>query len=159
MTNAYQAPPHGSYVGGGRTSGGGAASISANNLVISQVDFAEAVADFHVEGAIYDCFVSAAAVSDNHTHLVRSAANDDTFQTADVRLALLHGVQTVDIVVAGLTSVLAVGRGEIAYSVFDCQNFVLHFCTLTFFFRGAFPAPVVFTNSVFVGDIRVQLFT
>ena len=54
--------------------------------------------------------------------------------------------------------VLARSGSKVANCVFDTYDFVLHFCTLTFFFRGVFTAPVLWTNSFFVGDIRVQLF-
>lgn len=150
--------PTAAYFGGGRTSGGGAASISAHNLVISQIDFSEAVTDFHVQNVTGNIGNVTAEVGNNLAHLVRSGA-DDCGNLAVGVLAVFQRVQTVNVIMLDGVCVPARGRSEITNCVFDTNDFVLHFCTLTFFFRGVFTAPVVFTNSVFVGDIRVQLFT
>ena len=149
--------PTAAYFGGGRTSGGGAASISAHNLVISQIDFSEAVTDFHVQNVTGNIGNVTAEVGNNLAHLVRSGA-DDCGNLAVGVLAVFQRVQTVNVIMLDGACVPARGRSEITNCVFDTNDFVLHFCTLTFFFRGVFTAPVVFTNSVFVGDIRVQLF-
>lgn len=149
--------PTAAYFGGGRTSGGGAASISANNLVISQIDFSEAVTDFHVQNMTGNIDNVTAEVGNNLAHLVRSGA-DDCGNLAVGVLAVFQRVQTVNVIMLDGVCVPARGRSEITNCVFDTNDFVLHFCTLTFFFRGVFTAPVVVTNSVFVGDIRVQLF-
>ena len=46
------------------------------NLVVGEVDFSEAVVDFHVEDVTGNVCDIAAEVSDNLAHLVRRCAND-----------------------------------------------------------------------------------
>ena len=46
------------------------------NLVVGEVDFAEAVADFHVEDVTRNVCDIAAEVSDNLAHLVRRCADN-----------------------------------------------------------------------------------
>ena len=98
-----------------------------------------------------------AEVGNNLAYLVRSGT-DYCGNLAVSVLAVLQRMQTVNIIVLDGVCVPARGRSEITNCMFDTNDFVLHFCTLTFFFRGVFTAPVVVTNSGFVGDIRVQLF-
>ena len=49
----------------------------------------------------------------------------------------------IHVIVLDSVCVLARSGSEIANYVFDTYDFVLHFCTLTFFFWGVFTAPVL----------------
>ena len=49
----------------------------------------------------------------------------------------------IHVIVLDGVRVLARSGSKVANCVFDTYDFVLHFCTLTFFFRGVFTAPVV----------------
>jgi len=112
------------------------------NLVIGEVDFAEAVVDFHVEDVTGNVCDIAAEVSDNLAHLVRSGTDYCGNLTVSV-LAVFQRMQTVNIIVLDGVCIPARGRSEITNCMFDTYDFVLHFCTLTFFFRGVFTAPVL----------------
>ena len=112
------------------------------NLVIGEVDFAEAVADFHVEDVTGNVCDIAAEVSDNLAHLVRRCTNAGRNLTVCV-LAVFQRVQTIHVIVLDGVRVFARSGSKVANCVFDTYDFVLHFCTLTFFFRGVFTAPVL----------------
>ena len=112
------------------------------NLVIGEVDFAEAVADFHVEDVTGNVCDITAEVSDNLAHLVRRCANDGRNLAVSV-LAVFQRVQTIHIIVLDGVRIFARSGSKVANCVFDTYDFVLHFCTLTFFFRGVFTAPVL----------------
>ena len=49
----------------------------------------------------------------------------------------------IHVIVLDSVRVFARSGSKVANYVFDTYDFVLHFCTLTFFFRGVFTAPVV----------------
>ena len=49
----------------------------------------------------------------------------------------------IHVIVLDSVCVLARSGSKVANCVFDTYDFVLHFCTLTFFFRGVFTAPVL----------------
>ena len=126
------------------------------NLVVGEVDFSEAVVDFHVEDVTGNVCDIAAEVSDNLAHLVRRCANDGRNLTVCV-LAVFQRVQTIHVIVLDGVRVFARSGSKVANCVFDTYDFVLHFVPLLSF-SGAFCLPPVLgTNSVFVGDIRVQL--
>ena len=112
------------------------------NLVVGEVDFSEAVVDFHVEDVTGNVCDIAAEVSDNLAHLVRSGTDYCGNLTVSV-LAVFQRMQTVNIIVLDGVCIPARGRSEITNCMFDTYDFVLHFCTLTFFFRGVFTAPVL----------------
>ena len=112
------------------------------NLVVGEVDFAEAVADFHVEDVTGNVCDIAAEGSDNLAHLVRRCANDCRNLTVCV-LAVFQRVQTIHVIVLDGVRVFARSGSKVTNCVFDTYDSVLHFCTLTFFFRGAFTAPVL----------------
>ena len=69
--NSYIHRPTGSYLVVVEQLVVGQASL-LYNLVVGEVDFAEAVADFHVEDVTGNVCDIAAEVSDNLAHLVRS---------------------------------------------------------------------------------------
>ena len=68
------------------------------NLVIGEVDFAETVADFHVEDVTGNVCDIAAEISHNLAHLVRRCANDGRNLTVCV-LAVFRRVQTIHVIV------------------------------------------------------------
>ena len=112
------------------------------NLVVGEVDFTEAVADFHVEDATRNVCDIVAEISHNLAHLVRRCANDGRNLTVCV-LAVFQRVQTIHVIVMDGVRVFARSGSKVANCVFDTYDFVLHFCTITFFFRGVFTAPVL----------------
>ena len=112
------------------------------NIVIGEVDFTEAVADFHVEDVTGNVCDIAAEISHNLAYLVRRCANYGRNLTVCV-LAVFQRVQTIHVIVMDGVRVFARSGSKVANCVFDTYDFVLHFCTLTFFFRGVFTAPVL----------------
>ena len=49
----------------------------------------------------------------------------------------------IHVIVLDSVRVLARSGSKVANYVFDAYDFVFHFCTLTFFFRGVFTALIV----------------
>ena len=93
--NSYIHRPTGSYLVVVEQLVVGQASL-LYNLVIGEVDFAEAVVDFHVEDVTGNVCDIAAEVSDNLAHLVRRCANDGRNLTVSV-LAVFQRVQTIHV--------------------------------------------------------------
>ena len=139
--NSYIHRPTGSYLVVVEQLVVGQASL-LYNLVVGEVDFAEAVADFHVEDATRNVCDIVAEISHNLAHLVRRCANDGRNLTVCV-LAVFQRVQTIHVIMLDGVRIFARSGSKVANCVFDTYDFVLHFCTLTFFFRGVFTAPVL----------------
>ena len=68
-------------------------------------------------------------------------------------------MQAVKVIMLLNVCVPSGSRNKITYSVFIANNLVLHILYPYFLLRGRKQAPFCSTNSVSVGDIRVQLFT
>ena len=123
--NSYIHRPTGSYLVVVEQLVVGQASL-LYNLVVGEVDFAEAVVDFHVKDVTGNVCDIAAEVSDNLAHLVRRCANDGRNLTVCV-LAVFQRVQTIHVImldgvrilpVVGVKSPTACSMPTISYFIF-----------------------------------------